>query len=230
MVNPRELERNPTTKDELQHSELEQLTAALLTYPVHQAADILFCHGNIIPVGKDQLPHLELTRTIARRFNRRYRSYFPRPIGLLSQAPAIMGLDGSTKMSKSRNNSIALSATADEVVQAVKKAKTDSKRLITYEPEIRPEVANLLQIAALCSEETPQEIAQQIGEGGAGGLKNLLTERLNSYLEPIRQKRKMLEQNQDYIQQVLARGSMVARERAQKTLYEVNKLLGTYIG
>ena len=233
LVNQRELERNPTTKDELQHSELEQLTALLLTYPVHQAADILFCHGNVVPVGKDQLPHIELTRNIARRFNKRYspkKPYFPRPIGLLSQAPSIMGLDGSAKMSKSRGNSIELSATADEVAKAIKQAKTDGERLITYEPERRPEVANLLQLMSLCHKESPQSLAQGIGDGGAKVLKHRLTEQLNAKLEPIRQRRKELEQNLDYVDQILSRGCAVARKRAAQTMKEVHELLGTYIG
>ncbi len=231
LVTQKELERNPTTKEELQHSKLEQLTALLLTYPVHQAADILFCHGNIVPVGKDQLPHIELTRNIARRFNQRYspkQPYFKKPIGLLSQAPAIIGLDGSSKMSKSRGNSIELSATADQVTQAIKKAKTDSERLITYEIERRPEVANLLQIISLCNGEKPENIAQSIGDGGARTLKQVVTEQLNSKLEPIRKKRKELESNMDYVDQILARGCNIAREHAAQTIQTVNKLLGTY--
>ena len=233
LVSQRELERNPTTKDELQHSALEQLSASLLTYPVHQAADILFCHGNIVPVGKDQLPHIELTRSIARRFNRRYspqKRYFPRPLALLSQAPAIMGLDGSSKMSKSRGNSIELSADADEVAQHIQKAKTDSERHITYEPQRRPEVANLLQLASLCSGKTPENIAMEIGQGGARALKQLLKEQLNANLEPIRRKRKELEQNIDYVDEVLAKGCEVARERACQTMREVHNLLGSYLG
>ena len=232
LVSRSELERNPTTKDELQHSALEQISASLLTYPVHQAADILFCHGNVVPVGKDQLPHIELTRNIARRFNRRYspkKPYFPRPLGLLSQAPAIMGLDGSSKMSKSRGNSIELAAAADQVARQIQKAKTDSERHITYEPHRRPEVANLLQLAALCSGEAPERIAAEIGGSGARALKQKLTEQLNATLEPIRRKRKELEQNIDYIDEVLARGCETARERACCTMREVHNLLGSYV-
>ncbi len=232
LVSQRELERNPTTKDELQFSQLEQLTASLLTYPVHQAADILFCHGNVVPVGKDQLPHIELTRDIARRFNKRYspkEAYFARPVGLLSAAPSIMGLDGSAKMSKSRDNSIELAASADEVTKAIKKAKTDGERHITYEPERRPEVANLLQMLSLCSGESPQVVAEGIGARGAGTLKQKLTEALNAKLQPIRQRRSELEQNMDYVEQVLRNGCEVARQRAAATMRQVHELLGTYV-
>ena len=100
----------------------------MFTYPVHQAADILFCQANLVPVGKDQLPHLELTRTIARRFNERYSPdspYFPEPEALLSRAPLLLGLDGR-KMSKSRGNAIPLAASADETARLIRAAKTAS--------------------------------------------------------------------------------------------------------
>ncbi len=109
----------------------------LLTYPVHQAADILFCKANVVPVGKDQLPHLELTRTIARRFNDRYQPIFPEPRALLTSTPEVPGLDGR-KMSKSYDNAITLSMTADETAILIRRATTDSQRRITFEPEHRP--------------------------------------------------------------------------------------------
>ena len=99
-----ELARNPTVKEERAASGLQAASGLLFTYPVHQAADILFCHGNVVPVGKDQLPHLEMTRVIARRFNQRYsppKPFFPEPEALLSEAPLLLGTDGQ-KMSKSR--------------------------------------------------------------------------------------------------------------------------------
>ena len=154
LVTISELNRNPTVKEEIQAAGLKRINAGMYTYPVHQAADILFCKGNVVPVGKDQLPHLELTRVIARRFNERYASkhpVFPEPQALLSKVPLIQGLDGSMKMSKSRNNMIALSATADETASLIKKAKTDADKHITYDPTNRPEVANLLNLISLAS-------------------------------------------------------------------------------
>lgn len=109
-----------TNGEEIQASGQKRINAGMYTYPVHQAADILFCKGNVVPVGKDQLPHLELTRVIARRFNERFAAnqpLFPEPQPLLSKTPLIMGLDGGQKMSKSRNNAIMLSATEDETAQ-----------------------------------------------------------------------------------------------------------------
>ena len=121
-----ELERNPTVKSE-QEASGHALTGLLLTYPVHQACDILFCKGNIVPVGKDQLPHIEQTRQIARRFNERYGHVFPEPEGLLTDAVLIPGLDGR-KMSKSYGNAISLAATAEETAKLIKKSQTDSER------------------------------------------------------------------------------------------------------
>ncbi|HEY2505401.1 MAG TPA: tryptophan--tRNA ligase, partial [Streptosporangiaceae bacterium] len=114
LVSVAEISRNPTVKDEIAATGRSAVSGLMFTYPVHQAADILSCHANLVPVGQDQLPHLEITRTIARRFNERYspaRPYFPEPAGLLSAAPLLLGTDG-TKMGKSRNNSIQLRHTA----------------------------------------------------------------------------------------------------------------------
>src|ERR1700758_5773969 len=138
LVSVPELERNPTVKDEIAHSRQSAVSGLMLPYPVPQAADILFCKANLVPVGQDQLPHLELTRIIARRFNSRYGApVFPVPDALLSAAPLLLGTDGE-KMSKSRGNSIALSASADETARLIRGAKTDSERSISYDPERRP--------------------------------------------------------------------------------------------
>ncbi len=149
LVTDAELRRNPTVKDELALSDGRPLSGLLLTYPVHQAADILFCHSRIVPVGRDQLPHLEQTRAIARRFNTRYaagHSVFPEPEALLSEVPLLLGTDG-TKMSKSKGNVINLRDTADETAARIRAARTDSERRITFDPNGRPAVANLLTIA-----------------------------------------------------------------------------------
>ena len=237
LVTEAELKRNPTVKDEIQsgleNGKMKAVNAGMLTYPIHQACDILFCKGNVVPVGKDQLPHLELTRNIARRFNDKYcknrEPVFPEPQALLSKTPSILGLDGSQKMSKSRGNAIMLSATEDETAALIKKAKTDANRVITYEPETRPEVANLLMIISLCTGEEPEAIAQRIGEGGGGMLKSQLTEALNETLRPIRAKRAELEKNPEYIRQVLTEGAEKAREIAVKTLDEVRTVMNMVI-
>ena len=219
-----ELMRNPTVKAE-QEASGHALTGLLLTYPVHQACDILFCKGNIVPVGKDQLPHIEQTRQIARRFNERYGHVFPEPHGLLTDAVEIPGLDGR-KMSKSYGNSIALSATAEETAKLIKKSKTDSERFITFDKEGRPGVSALLTTAALCTGRTEVEIAEEIGNDGSGALKKYVTEAVNNYLAPIRARRAELEGDMDYIRDVLAGGNRRANEIADQTLGEVREAMG----
>jgi len=228
LISTAELNRNPTVKDEIASAGLQSVNAGMLTYPVHQACDILFCKGNIVPVGKDQLPHLEVTRQIARRFNDKYSKKnptFPMAFALLSQSPNILGLDGSQKMSKSKGNTIMLSASEDETAALIKKAKTDSERVITYDEKKRPEVANLLLIISLCTGEDPAAIAAKIGGGGGDALKATLTEALNEKLRPLRAERKRLEVDEAYISEVLKQGVNAAREVAAQTLDEVRRVM-----
>ncbi len=226
LVTESELHRNPTVKAELEATEGRAMTGLMLTYPVHQAADILFCKANIVPVGQDQLPHLEQARLIAQRFDKRYgravkdHPVFRRPEALLSQAPMLLGLDGE-KMSKSRHNTIELRMSADETAKALKKAKTDSERVITYDPANRPEVSNLLMLASLCGAGTPEEIAERIGDGGAGTLKKVTTEAVNEFFAPIRARRAELAANEDYLLDVLGQGNARANEVATRTLDDV---------
>lgn len=235
LVSNAELSRNPTVKEEIQAAGLTNVNAGMYTYPVHQAVDILFCKGNVVPAGKDQLPHIEMARTIASRFNKKFctdigkEPVFPLPEVLLSKTPMILGLDGSQKMSKSRGNAIMLSATEDETAKLIKKAKTDQDRNITYDPVNRPEVANLLSLISLCTGEEPESIAQRIGDGGGGMLKNILTEAMNEKLRPLRQERARLEADPAYIRQVLLDGSAKAREIGIKTLEEVRERMNMVI-
>ncbi len=224
LVSEAELQRNPTVKAEMEASG-HALTGLLLTYPVHQACDILFCKGNIVPVGKDQLPHIEQTRLIARRFNERYAHVFPEPEGILTDAVEIPGLDGR-KMSKSYGNAIALSFSEEETAKLIKKSRTDSERLITFDKENRPGVSALLTTAALCTGRTEDDIAAEIGDAGAGALKNYVTQSVNEFFAPIRERRAELAQDRDYIADVLHEGNRQANEIANATLDEVRQAMG----
>jgi tryptophanyl-tRNA synthetase len=229
LVTVPELARNPTVKEEQASSGQRAASGLLFTYPVHQAADILFCHGNVVPVGKDQLPHLEMTRVIARRFNQRYspeRPFFPEPEALLSDAPLLLGTDGR-KMSKSRNNAIAIGATEDETARLIRGAKTDSNRQITYDPTGRPEVSNLLLLAALCLERDPDELADEIADSGAAGLKRLTTDAVNERFGPIRARRSALIRERGYLRDVLEAGTEATRATAAATLDAVRQLMHT---
>ena len=184
----------------------------------------------MVPVGKDQLPHVEQTRLIARRFDEVYgradprRPVFPRPEALLSEAVSILGLDGR-KMSKSRNNSIELGMSADATAKLIRRAVTDGERLITWEPQRRPEVANLLLLVALCTGRAPQAVADEIGERGAAALKAAATDAINEKFAPIRARRAELSADPGYLLGVLADGNARARERAEATLAEVRQAM-----
>jgi tryptophanyl-tRNA synthetase len=255
LISEPELHRNPTVKAELLAAQVRgarPLTGLMLTYPVHQAADILFCKGNVVPVGKDQLPHIEVTRLLARRFNEHFcgvkydqldsqgkplnigNAVFPEPNALLSKASHVPGLDGR-KMSKSFGNTISLSMSEDETASVIKKSPTDSIREVSYDPENRVEVSSLLTICALVeglpiNGEGERRIADEINSNpnyGAGLLKARLTDALNDYLRPHRQRRAELEQNMDYVQAILRSGIETARARATATLNEVHRAMGT---
>lgn len=229
LVSVSEVQRNPTVKDEMAVAGPAGLTALMFSYPVHQAADILFCHANVVPVGQDQLPHVELTRSIARRFNDRYspgRPYFPEPQALLSAAPLLLGLDGR-KMSKSLGNTVPIRATADETARLVGAARTDPERVISYDPERRPEVSNLLHIAGLCRGVAPQELAIEIGAGGSAALKAVVIDAINERFAAIRARRHELAADPGYLRAVLTEGSERASVIATGTMNTVRELMHT---
>ncbi len=231
LVTDAELRRNPTVKAELEATGDRPMSGLLLTYPVHQAADILFCKANLVPVGKDQLPHLEQTRVVARRFDERYgranpaEPVFPQAEALLSKTPTVLGLDG-TKMSKSKGNVIEIGMTADVTAKLIKRAVTDSDRNISYQPVTRPEVANLLMLAALCTDGDPVAIAAEIGDGGGGGLKKVVTAAVNDFFAPIRARREELVADPGYLLGVLREGNARANRIADATLAEVRQAMG----
>jgi tryptophanyl-tRNA synthetase len=226
LVTDAELRRNPTVKAEADATGGRPMSGLLLTYPVHQAADILFCNANLVPVGKDQLPHLEQARVVARRFDERYgraqsdRPVFRAPEALLSGAANLLGTDGH-KMSKSRHNTIEIGMDADTTAAVLKKAVTDSDRQITYDPAGRPEVSNLVLLAALASGRDPHEVAAEIGDGGGGALKRVVTEAVNEQFAPIRARRTELADDPAYLQQILTQGNARAGEVARQTLDQV---------
>ncbi|MFQ7392200.1 MAG: tryptophan--tRNA ligase [Collinsella aerofaciens] len=217
------LQRNPTVKAEMEARATSHRPSAHL--PGAPACDILSCKGNVVPVGRDQLPHIELTRTIARRFNNRYGKVFPEVEALLSETPLLPGLDGR-KMSKSYGNAINISMTAEETAKRIKKSQTDSERMITFDPENRPGVSGLLSTAAICTGRSEVEIAEEIGMGGSGQLKKYVTEAVNEYFAPIRERRQRYENDLDYVKDVLHEGNRRANEIAEQTLAEVQDAMG----
>ncbi|TRW44171.1 tryptophan--tRNA ligase [Georgenia yuyongxinii] len=231
VVTDAELRRNPTVKSELEATGDRPMSGLMLTYPVHQAADILFCKANLVPVGKDQLPHLEQARVIARRFDERYgragdglQPVFPRPEALLSEATNVLGTDGQ-KMSKSRGNAIELGMDADTTAKLLKRAVTDADRHITYDPTLRPEVSNLVLITALATGRTPEVVAEEIGDGGGAALKKAATEAVNEMLAPVRARRTELAADPGHLLRVLRQGNERATAIAEATLGEVREAM-----
>jgi tryptophanyl-tRNA synthetase len=232
LVSVSEVGRNPTVKDELRAAGGGATSALMFTYPVHQAADILHCRASLVPVGRDQLPHLELARLIARRFNARYaggRPFFPEPEPLLGDAPLLLGTDGR-KMSKSRGNAIAIGTSAEETDRLIRSARTDSERTVTYEPERRPEVANLVLLTALCLDRAPEAVAASVAGAGAAALKRLCAEAVNERFRTVRARRRELIADRAYLRAVLRAGNERARAIAEDTLAHVQALMHTAYG
>lgn len=219
-----ELHRNPTVKAETL-SARRPLGGLLLTYPVHQAADILFCGGTVVPVGRDQLPHVELTRSIARRFNQRYGQTFEVPDALLSATPSVLGTDGQ-KMSKSRGNAISLSSDEDTTARRLRSMRTDSLRSIDFLPDTRPEVASLLQIVGFFTRRSPVEVAEEIGDGGSAALKTAAVAAVNDSLRPLRLRRRELMADPGFLDGVLVDGIAEAVAMANETLQRVRAAMG----
>jgi tryptophanyl-tRNA synthetase len=229
LVSVSEVRRNPTVRAELAATGGAAMSALMFAYPVHQAADILHCRATLVPVGRDQLPHLELARLIARRFNDRYAGgerFFPRPDALLGDAPLLLGTDGR-KMGKSGGNAIRIGADEDETARLIRSARTDSERLVTYEPARRPEVANLVLLAALCLGRAPAAVADEIGAGGASALKRLCADAVNERFRAIRARRRELIADRGHLRSVLRTGSARAAAIAEDTLARVQALMHT---
>ena len=224
LVTDAELRRNPTVKDEARAAG-RPLSGLLLTYPVHQSADILACGGTVVPIGRDQLPHLELTRTIARRFNQRFGPVFEMPEPLLTGNSTVLGTDGE-KMSKSRGNAITLGADEDTCARRLRSFRTDSMREITYSPQNRPEVASLLGIIGALAGRDPIDVAAEIGTGGSAALKAMAVEVVNESLRPLRTRRRGLIADPGHLDGVLLDGMAQANEMASATLSRVRAAMG----
>jgi tryptophanyl-tRNA synthetase len=219
-------ERIPTLKDKLDDLHLEegQVSLGLLGYPVLQAADILVYKADLVPVGDDQLSHLELTREIARRFNYLYGPTFPEPEALLSQTSRLPGLDGRKKMSKSLGNDIALHHTGEEVQERVRSMVTDPSKVRKTDPG-HPEICTVFAFHKAFNPDHAEEVATACRAGQLGCVedKRNLATCLNSFLEPIRLRRAGLLAHPQKLAETLAFGVEKARRVASQTLAEVRE-------
>ena len=222
------LERNPTYKEQLREIETRDLQMyGFLGYPVLQAADILMYKANAVPVGEDQLPHLELTREIVRRFNHMYKTdIFPEPQPLLTQTPKLPGTDGR-KMSKSYDNAIFLSDDAESARKKIFSMITDPQKIRKNDPG-HPEICNVFSHHnVFTAAEVPQiEADCKSGALGCVDCKKKLTENMNAWLAPLRERRKNYEAQKGDIKLILEKGKEKASRRAKETLNDVKKVMG----
>jgi len=221
------LERNPTYKDQIAQLNNKDLsTLGFLSYPVLQAADIIIYKANKVPVGIDQVPHIEITREIARRFNYIYGNVFPEPESILTKTSKILGTD-RRKMSKSYNNAIYLSDSPDSIASKVSTMITDPQRARKSDPG-NPDICNLFEFHKLYSnEETCAEISSECrtAQIGCVACKKIMTENLVRFLEPIYEKRKYYEAKPEIIDNIFKEGSEKARKIAGQTMNEVRSLI-----
>ncbi len=211
-------------------SHADNINAGLFTYPVLMAADILLYQTDLVPVGEDQRQHLEITRDIAMRFNGIYGDVFKMPEGYIGKVGArIMALQEPTKkMSKSdenKNNTIALLDEPAVIMNKIKRAMTDSDNEVRYS-EDKPGIRNLIDIYCAVTSKSIQEAEKEFANTGYGTFKKAVGEAVVANLEPIQQKVKELEKNQDYINDVIKQGAEKASVLAQRTLQKVQKKIG----
>jgi tryptophanyl-tRNA synthetase len=217
------LERNPTYKDQIIQLDNKDLsTFGFLGYPVLQAADIIMYKANGVPVGIDQVPHIEITREIARRFNYLYGNVFPEPDAILTQSSKILGLD-RRKMSKSYNNAIYLSDSPEDIRAKVSTMITDPNRARRKDPG-NPEICNVFEFHKLYS---PPPVVEEINGQcrsaaiGCVDCKKIMAENLINALAPIREKRKYFEERPEIVQEIITSGNRKAQAVARQTMKEV---------
>jgi tryptophanyl-tRNA synthetase len=225
------LERLPSLKDMARNANLEVMPFGLLGYPVLQAADILLPRANLVPVGKDNEAHVEITREIARRFNRLYGEVFPIPDALVGEVPTLVGTDGQAKMSKSLDNTIYLSDTSEIVEKKVRGMYTDPKRIradipgmvegnpvFIYHDVFNPDVAEV------------EDLKKRYTQGKVGDVevKTKLAVAINNFLEPIRERRAKYLETPTLVDEILSEGTRKMRAEAEETMGMVREAMGMF--
>ena len=231
LVTVSRLQRNPTVKEEIKQKGFEaSIPAGFFVYPVSQAADITFAKATKIPVGDDQLPMIEQTNEIIRRFNKLYgNTVFPEVEALLSNKSRLVGIDGKGKMSKSLGNSIAISASPDEIKKAVQKMYTDPDHLRVEDPgKVEGNVVFTYLDVFDPNQDELAELKAHYERGGLGDmvLKRRLIDILVEHFAPAREKRAELEQDKHYVLQLLNQNGEKMRAIAANTLSEVRSAIG----
>ena len=224
LITVHRLERNPTLKDQIRDLHIKHTIYGHLGYPVLQSADILLYKGDFVPVGEDQVPHVEITREIARKFNNQYGKVFPEPEPLLTRFARLPGLNGDAKMSKSLNNTILLSDEPGVVKAKLKKAVTDPQK-IRKGDHGHPEICLVFSYHKKFNPDEIPEIEKDCrsGELGCFDCKMNCASKISSFLEPIIDKRKYYEDNMNEVKDILSDGEKKGRAEAQNTMAEVRE-------
>jgi tryptophanyl-tRNA synthetase len=221
--------RNPTIKDEIVQKNLgDNYSLGFINYPLYQVADILCVNADLIPVGKDQIPHVEVTRDIAEKFNALYGKTFNLPEALVGKVGKLVGTDGNPKMGKSLDNCIYLSDSAQIVSQKVSKMYTDPKRIRAKDPGIvEGNPVFIYHDIFNSNKEEVADLKERYKRGAVGDVevKEKLSNSLNRFLDPIRERRKLYESDPKKVFDILKEGTAITRERAQETLEKVREAI-----
>lgn len=225
------LTRLPSLKDMARAADIddESIPFGLIGYPVLQAADILMPRAHLVPVGKDNMAHVEITREIARRFNHYYGDVFPIPEGMLGDVPTLVGTDGQAKMSKSLDNAIYLSDDEKTVIKKVKGMYTDPNRVRADVPgTVEGNPVFIYHDAFNPDKEEVEDLKARYRSGNVGDVevKEKLARAINAFLEPIRERRQQYEKESGYVEQVIYEGTLKAQSLADETLKTMKKAMG----
>ncbi len=223
------LQRLPSLKDMANSANLSEMPFGLLGYPVLQSADILGPRAHLVPVGRDNESHVELTREIARRFNYLYGEVFPVPDTLIGDVPTLVGTDGSGKMSKSLNNAILLSDDPKTVEKKVRGMYTDPNRVRADVPgKVEGNPVFIYHTIFNPNREEVAELSERYRKGAVGDVevKEKLAAALNAFLAPIRERRAEFEARSGYVDEVIYDGTLKMREQQQRTLLAAKKAMG----
>ncbi len=225
-VSVNSLRHNPTIKSEAAQYGYDDLTYGFLGYPVSQTADITFCNADLVPVGEDQLPHIELTRKIVRRFNDLYAPVLTEPKALLSDVPRLAGLDGNAKMGKSLNNAVYLSDSRETVTDKVKSAVTDKNR-ISVKDKGNPDICVVNSYQKAFNADEHENICDMCRNATIGcvACKKILAEKINSLLDPFREKRAYYESNKETVKEIILEGSKKANDIGNQTVEKVKQAM-----
>lgn len=221
LVSVPRLQRVPTLKEIMRDFKIKQASFGLLGYPVLQAADILMVRADLVPVGRDQVSHIELTREIARAFNNLYGKVFPDPEALVGEVPTLPGIDGKMKMSKSLGNAIYLSDDENEVKRKVMQMYTDPTRIHPTDPgHVEGNPVFIYHDAFNQNKKEIEELKERYQKGKVGDIevKEKLAKALNNFLAPIRKRRAEFEGKNHLVEKILKEGTKRARKEAQETL------------